>query len=163
MFLAKFQLVLEKLDLFKSHPCILTSGLLPVPVSLEPCRCCAAMCAVPVGNREAWALCRHQISKSHSLQCRTFSYWSLWHYGEGWIMDLCCLQPQVRISALFPYSLLARPSTTERREKENPHCLYLPSPPPVAGGLLRHPSVPLLWKLLVMWFVHKLPSEQASH
>lgn len=43
MFLAEFQLVLEKLDLFKSHQCILTSGLLPVPVSLEPCShmCCA--------------------------------------------------------------------------------------------------------------------------
>lgn len=63
-------------------------------------------------------------------------------------MDLCCSQPKVRISALLPHSLLAVPSTTERREKKNPqeipHSLHLPSPPPVTGGLLEHPSVPLL-------------------
>lgn len=35
MFLAKFQFILEKLDLFKPHVYILTSMLLPVRISLS--------------------------------------------------------------------------------------------------------------------------------
>lgn len=39
-------------------------------------------------------------------------------------MDLCCLQPQARISALLPHSLLALPSTTERREKPTGNTMF---------------------------------------
>lgn len=155
IFLAKFQLVLEKLDLFKSHQCILTSRLLPVPVFLEPCSCCAAICAVPVGNRGAWTLCRHQISKSDSLQCRTsLLYWSLWHYGEGWIMDLC---PKLGSVLFFPTLswLCHLPQRGGKRKTHRKyHVLSTRTPHPQEQVGCWCPSVPLFWKLLVMWFVH---------
>jgi len=54
VFLAKFQLMLEKVDLFKSHQYILAGMLLSVRISLSVV---AAVRAVPVGNRGAGALC----------------------------------------------------------------------------------------------------------
>lgn len=46
---------------FASCPCF--SGALQL---LYSHMCCAS------GEQRCWALCRHKVSKSHSLQCRTF-------------------------------------------------------------------------------------------
>ena len=66
MFLAKFQFILEKLDLFKFHQYILTTMLLPV-LSVA-----AAVQPYVLYQWEREVPEHYAYSKSHSLQCRTF-------------------------------------------------------------------------------------------
>lgn len=116
MFLAKFQLILEKLDLFKTHQYILTSMFFPVCVSWSVAAAVRPYVLYQWGTEvpEHYAY-NKKVNPIFCSEGHSF-YWSLQHYVKGWIMHLCQLQHQDKVNALFPRSLFTLPTTTQQSD-----------------------------------------------